>query len=60
MKNLINRTAQVVLGLFLVTVSFVWKIILVPNIDIENTITLVLSIAQALIGIMLSLIFIQE
>lgn len=51
-EKLINRIAQVVLGLFLVIVSFVWKIILVPHIDIENTITLVLSIAQALIGIM--------
>lgn len=50
--KVINRIAQVVLGIFLITVSFVWKIILVPSIDIDSTLTLVLSLIQALVGIM--------
>lgn len=46
----INRIAQIVLGIFLVTVSFIWKIILVPNIHVDNTPTIVLQILQALLG----------
>lgn len=48
----INRVAQVILGLFLVTVSFIWKIIIVPDIHITNTVALVLACVQALIGVM--------
>ncbi len=51
-KKVINRIAQIVLGIFLITVSFVWKIILVPTIDVNSTLTLVLSLVQAFIGIM--------
>lgn len=50
--KVINRIAQVVLGIFLITVSFVWKIILVPTIDINNTVTFGLSLVQALVGVM--------
>lgn len=48
----INRISQIVLGVFLVTVSFIWKIILVPNIPVESTFTNILQILQALIGVM--------
>lgn len=48
----INRIAQMVLGIFLVTVSFVWNIILVPNVHVDNTLTVTLQIIQALLGIM--------
>ncbi len=51
-KKVINRIAQIVLGIFLITVSFVWKIILVPTIDVNSTLTLVLSLVQVFIGIM--------
>lgn len=50
-KN-INRVAEVILGIFLVTVSFVWGIILVPDIKVVGNIDTVLMILQALIGIM--------
>lgn len=52
-EKVINRIAQVVLGVFLITVSFVWKIILIPTIDISSTFTFSLSILQALVGAML-------
>ncbi len=48
----INRVSQIVLGVFLVTVSFIWKIILVPNIPVESTFTNILQIFQVLIGVM--------
>lgn len=48
----INRVAQAILGLFLITVSFVWKIIIIPEIKITSIIALVFAIIQALIGIM--------
>jgi uncharacterized membrane protein YphA (DoxX/SURF4 family) len=48
----INRVSQVVLGIFLVTVSFIWKIILVPDMHVDSTITHALEILQALIGVM--------
>jgi hypothetical protein len=51
-EHTINKVAQIILGLFLVTVSFVWKIILVPDIHINNTIALVLAGVQALVGVM--------
>jgi uncharacterized membrane protein YphA (DoxX/SURF4 family) len=48
----IHRIAEIILGLFLVTVSFVWKVVLVPNIHVENNFTSVLMLLQALIGAM--------
>lgn len=48
----INRVSQAVLGIFLVPVSFIWNIILVPNMPVENTTTSILQILQALVGIM--------
>ena len=48
----INRVAQVILGLFLVTVSFVWKIIIVPEIHITNNFALAIAWLQALVGFM--------
>ncbi len=53
----INRVAQIILGLFLISVSFIWKIIIVPDIQITNTITFILSIIQAIIGLMYILNF---
>ncbi len=51
-SNVVNRVAQAVLGLFLVTVSFVWKIIIIPEIDVETMPMVVLSVVQALVGAM--------
>ena len=48
----INRIAQAVLGLFLVTVSLVWKIVLVPDIPVVDALTTVLQVVQVLIGLM--------
>lgn len=53
----INRVAQAVLGIFLITVSFVWKIIIIPEIEINNISTVVLSVIQAVVGLMFVLNF---
>ncbi|MEK7588846.1 MAG: hypothetical protein AAB438_03440 [Patescibacteria group bacterium] len=53
----INRISQIVLGLFLITVSFVWKIIIVPDLEINNNISLFLAGIQALVGLMYVLNF---
>lgn len=50
-KN-INRISQFIFGLFLVTVSFIWKIIIVPDLHVDSDMTLLLSILQAGVGIM--------
>ena len=48
----INRISQAVLGVFLVMASLVWKVVLVPNLPVQDTITLILQGAQLIIGIM--------
>lgn len=50
-KN-INRIAQTILGLFLITVSFIWKIIIIPEIHVADTLTVVVAGVQVLIGLM--------
>lgn len=51
-EKIINRISQAVLGLFLVTVSLIWKIILVPEIHVENDLTTILVTLQISIGLM--------
>lgn len=48
----INRISQVVLGLFLISVSFLWKIIIIPEIGVEGVFTMILQYVQVLIGLM--------
>lgn len=48
----INRIAQVVLGVFLVTVSLLWKVILIPEFPIEKGLTTLLGYLQILLGLM--------
>lgn len=51
-EKLINRISQIILGLFLVAVSFLWKIIIIPEIHVDSTLTVVLQYIQVLIGMM--------
>lgn len=51
-EKVINRISQAVLGLFLITVSLVWKIILIPEIPVEASVTYVLQIVQIAVGCM--------
>lgn len=48
----INRIAQIILGLFLVSVSVLWKIILVPEIPVVDTLTTVALALQGIMGLM--------
>lgn len=51
-EKVINRIAQAVLGLFLVTVSLIWKIVIVPDVPVVDMLTTVLQVVQVLIGLM--------
>lgn len=51
-EKVINRIAQIVLGLFLVLVSFLWKIIIIPEIHVTTVATTILEYIQIAIGIM--------
>ncbi len=51
-EKTINRIAQVILGLFLISVSFLWKIIIVPDMEVSSMFTIVLQYIQAFIGLM--------
>lgn len=53
----IVRTSQVVLGLFLISVSFLWNIILIPEFHVIDIFTSVLKYIQVAIGIMLVINF---
>ncbi len=48
----INRIAQVVLGVFLITVSLVWKVILIPEFPINSFLTNILGYIEVLFGLM--------
>lgn len=48
----INRIAQIILGVFLITVSLLWKIILVPEFPIEGGLTSAVGYIQILLGLM--------
>ncbi len=51
-ENTINRIAQIILGLFLVTVSFIWKIVIVPEVDISSLLLMGLAGLQVVFGLM--------
>lgn len=51
-EKVINRVSQAVLGLFLITVSLVWKIILIPEIPVATSVTHVFQVLQIAIGCM--------
>lgn len=52
-RELINHLTQFLLGLFLVTVSVIWKIILIPEWQVNGSaMTSVLQYIQVLIGLM--------
>jgi len=51
-EKVINRVSQVILGLFLVTVSFIWKIIIIPEMHVVDSVTIVLQYIQVAIGFM--------
>lgn len=51
-EQTIQRIAQTLLGLFLISVSFLWKIIIVPDFHIVGTIGLILGAVQVLVGLM--------
>jgi uncharacterized membrane protein YphA (DoxX/SURF4 family) len=48
----INRIAQAILGLFLISVSFLWKIVIVPDMHVVGGFTLALQYLQVAIGLM--------
>ncbi len=48
----ITRTAQIILGLFLVSVSFLWNIILIPEFKVIGMIAETLKYVQITIGLM--------
>lgn len=50
--RVIQRISQIILGLFLVSISFLWKIIIIPDIHINNSITMILGVLQTIIGLM--------
>lgn len=48
----ISRIAQIVLGLFLVSVSFLWKIVIIPEMHVATVTTTILEYIQIAIGLM--------
>lgn len=48
----INRVSQVLLGIFLISITFIWKIVLVPNAPATTPLSIMLLVVQAVIGIM--------
>lgn len=48
----IRRIAQGILGFFLVSVSVLWKVVIVPEVPAIDTLTSVLLVVQAIIGLM--------
>lgn len=48
----INRVAQAVLGLFLISVSFLWNIIIVPDAHVVGNLSMFLQYVQVVIGLM--------
>lgn len=51
-EKIINRISQVILGLFLVSVSFLWNIIIVPEFHVEDSLAIGLQYVQILVGLM--------
>ena len=50
-EHTINRVAQIILGVFLVTVSLIWQIVLVPDYPVVDAFTQFLQIVQIAIGV---------
>ncbi len=48
----IIQTAQAILGVFLITVTFIWSLILSPDLPITNTLTSILGAVQVLAGLL--------
>lgn len=48
----ITRIAQVILGLFLVSVSFLWNVVLIPELKVISTTFVVLKYIQVAIGVL--------
>lgn len=48
----INRVAQTILGLFLIFVSFLWKIVILPDFHVSDVFTTLLQYIQILLGVM--------
>jgi hypothetical protein len=51
-QSQIIRASQFVFGLFLLTVTVIWKIILIPNFEINSTFSYILSVLQILAGLL--------
>lgn len=54
-RKQIIRISQFVFGLFLFSVTILWKIILIPNFEISSTVGYLLSAVQIISGLMLML-----
>lgn len=54
-EKTITRSAQVILGLFLISVSFLWNIVLIPEFKVVGIIPEILKYVQVVIGALLVL-----
>lgn len=50
-EKTINRVSQAVLGVFLISVSFLWKIIIIPDFEVASNASKILLVLQILIGL---------
>jgi uncharacterized membrane protein YphA (DoxX/SURF4 family) len=51
-ESIINRVSQVILGLFLISVSFLWQIVIIPEAQVVDTLTRVLQYVQVAVGLL--------
>ncbi len=51
-EKIIHRVSQAVLGVFLLTITILWKVILIPDHPIDTSLDFVLSYFQILFGLM--------
>lgn len=49
----ITRAVEILVGLFLISITFLWNIILVPEFPIDSIFTLVLGVMQLFVGVFL-------
>jgi len=54
-ENTINRIAEIIFGLYLLSVSVLWGIILTPDIPVHGMVTMLLQFIQGLLGLMFML-----
>ncbi len=50
-EHTINRIAEVILGLFLISVSLLWQIVILPDAPATNTLLVSLMAVQAVLGV---------